>query len=189
MATVFIIHGAYGNPQENWFLWLKKELENLGHTVIVPQFPTPENQTLENWMKIFSRYENNIHEDTIMIGHSVGVAFILDFLSQKEQHIKAAFFIAGFFEPLENPAFDTLNNTFINKPFDWKKIRQHSKRFFVYHADNDPYVPLKHGEALAKKLHVKLILVKNAGHFNTRSGYTQFPELLEDAKKSLWRFN
>ncbi len=188
MATIFIIHGAYGNPQENWFPWLKKELENLGHTVIVPQFPTPENQTLENWLKVFSRYEKNIHEDTIMIGHSIGAAFILNFLAQKEKKIKAAFFVAGFAELLGNPTFDSINNTFMS-PFDWKKIRQHCTKFFVYHADNDPYVPLRFGEQLAKQLHVKLILVKNAGHFNERAGYLKFPQLLEDVKQASWRFN
>lgn len=41
MANVIIIHGAYGNPEENWFPWLKKELEKLDCRVFVPKFPTP----------------------------------------------------------------------------------------------------------------------------------------------------
>jgi predicted alpha/beta hydrolase family esterase len=46
MANIFIIHGSYGNPDENWFPWLKKELEQEGHKVFVPKFPTPEDQSL-----------------------------------------------------------------------------------------------------------------------------------------------
>ena len=53
MNTIFLIHGAYGNPNENWFPWLKKQLENKRNKVIIPTFPTPEGQTLENWNKIF----------------------------------------------------------------------------------------------------------------------------------------
>ncbi len=28
----FIIHGIYGHPEENWFPWLKKELEKFKHS-------------------------------------------------------------------------------------------------------------------------------------------------------------
>ena len=52
MKNAIIIHGTYGNPDENWFPWLKIELEKIGYQVYVPTFPTPENQNLEAWLKI-----------------------------------------------------------------------------------------------------------------------------------------
>ena len=66
----FIIHGSYGNPNENWFPRLKKELEKEGCIVFIPEFPTPENQSLKNWMEIFNDfYLSKIDENTILIGH------------------------------------------------------------------------------------------------------------------------
>jgi len=49
MKKILLIYGAGGNPQENWFPWLKEELKKEGHAVMIPQFPnTPEAQTVEN---------------------------------------------------------------------------------------------------------------------------------------------
>ena len=63
MATVFIIHGSYGHPGENWFPWLKDELEKIGHRVCVPQFPCPKSNApsdgthdIHKWFEVFTVY-------------------------------------------------------------------------------------------------------------------------------------
>ncbi len=184
MVGVFIIHGAYGNPQENWFPWLKKELENLGCRVFVPEFPTPEGQSLENWRKVFERYKKFISEDSIVIGHSLGPVFILSVLEDIDRPIKAAFFVSGFASEIGNPDFDSINRTFY-RHFDWRRIRKNCGKFEVFHSDNDPYVPMEKAEELAGKLGTDLTIVKNAGHFNEKSGYRRFELLLEKIKAEL----
>jgi hypothetical protein len=185
MVNVFIIHGAYGHPEENWFPWLKSELEKLGCRVFVPKFPTPENQSLENWLNIFKMYKQNVNENSIVVGHSLGVAFLLNILERLDRPINAAFFIAGFIGSLGNPDFDTINKSFVDRKFDWQKIKHNCKKFYVFHSDNDPYVPLEKAEELAKNVGVDVILVKNAGHFNEKAGYTIFERLLENIKSEL----
>ncbi len=186
MATVFIIHGAYGHPGENWFPWLKSELEKLGCTVFVPRFPTPEGQTLENWLKIFENYRQYLDENTIFVGHSLGVPFILTILESLEKPIKASFLVAGFVSFLGNPAFDEINKTFVEKNFDWEKIRKNCKKFYIFHSDDDPYVPLEKAKELAENLGVNIILVKGAGHFNEKAGYTRFELLLKKIKEEIF---
>jgi len=181
--NIIIIHGSYGRPDENWFPWLKAELEKLNCNVLVPKFPTPEGQSLDAWMKILNEYNYYFDSNMIMIGHSLGVALILRKLELLNKPIKASFLVAGATGKIGNETFDKINASFFEGGFNWSIVRKNSKHFFVYHSDNDPYLPLKLGEELAKNLNVKLILVKGAGHFNEKAGYTKFPLIFDDIKK------
>ena len=178
MATVFIIHGSFGNPNENWYPWLKKELEKKGHTVFVPPFPTPDGQSLEDWRAVFLPYELEITEETVVIGHSIGVAFLLRFLEQSDVKIHAAFFVSGFASLLHNE-FDAVNTTFLDHPFLWNHIREHCGKFVVFHGENDPYVPVSYAKELAASLGTTPLIIPDAGHFNEKSRYKDFPLLLE----------
>lgn len=183
--NVIIIHGAYGHPEENWFPWLKKELEKEGHNVFAPELPTPKGQFLGNWKMNFHEYRQYIDENTVFVGHSLGPAFILSLLEKIDKTIKACFFVAPFTGLLYRPELDNKNKTFTQKQFNWKKIQQSCRMFYVYASDNDPYVPFRKSKNLAKKLgrNTRMFKVKKAGHFNTESGYTHFKKLLDDILK------
>ncbi|MFA6917451.1 MAG: alpha/beta hydrolase [Candidatus Gracilibacteria bacterium] len=177
--TAFIIHGVEGYPEENWFPWLKAELEKEGYQVFVPQFPTPEGQTLENWLKAFEPYEKYCGEETIAIGHSLGSPFVVNLLEKLK--FKAFFSVAGYIDSTGN-VFEKTMSTFTARNFDWEKIRENCKNFYVFHSDNDEYNGLDKAQQLAEKLNTQVIVVSGAGHFNTKAGYTKFPLLLEKIK-------
>ena len=177
-----MFHGVEGHPRENWFPWLKEKLESQGHSVFIPQFPTPDNQTLTSWKEAFKEYEKNIDESTILIGHSLGVPFALDVI---ERHpVKAAFLVAGFIGKAEN-RFDEGMKTFAQRDFDWDSIKRNCGNFKIYHSDNDPYLSVDKAERIADRLNVKIRLIKGAGHFNEASGYTRFETLLTDIESAL----
>ncbi len=177
--TIVIIHGAYGSPKENWFPWLRAELEGRGFKVMAPKFPTPEGQNLESWLQVMESAVGRREEKIIIVGHSIGCAFALQYIARTENRIIGAVLVAGFAGKLGKKIFDSLNESFL-KGFDWSKIREKCPRFFVYHSDNDPYVPLGFGEELAGNLGAKLSVVRGAGHFNRESGYHEFKLLLDD---------
>jgi predicted alpha/beta hydrolase family esterase len=185
MTEVFLIHGAYGNPEENWFPWLKKELEKLDCWVYAPKFPTPEKQSLENWRKVLERYEQHINGDTIFIGHSAGAAFILSVLETLRQPVKASFLVAGWVGSLGIPRFDSVNATLTGKEFRWHEIRRNCRQFHVYASDNDPYVPLVKTKEMADNLLTQVKLITHAGHFGISNGYRQFEVLLRDIRNIL----
>jgi len=176
MANVFIVHGIYGNPKENWFPWLKKELTKLGHKVIVPQFPTPKDHSLKGWTETLHKYKKFLTNNCVLIGHSLGGAFLLNIL--QGQKTSKAIFVASVPGKIENK-FDSMMKDITHRKFDFKKIQENCKKIHLIASDNDEYIPLKESERLAKKLHTKVTLVKNAGHFNERAGYKKFELLLK----------
>lgn len=125
-------------------------------------------------------------KDSILIGHSLGGAFLLRILEKYNITIKVAFLVAApiGIQPIKNYESDRL---FLGKDFafGWNKIKNHCKFFFVFHSDNDPYVYLENGKQLSKKLNTKLIFIPNAGHFNKSAGYTEFEQLFEKIKNIL----
>lgn len=185
MANVIIVHGTGGNPEGNWFPWLKSELEKLNCRVFVPRFPTPEDQSLENWLSAFKDYRQYLNGDSIVVGHSLGPSFLLSVLENVKEPIKSAFFVSGFTGLLGNAEYDALNRSFVTRRFDWGRIIKNCKRFYVINSDDDPYVPLEKGRELAENLGTEVIVLKKAGHINKESGYVRFDFLLKQLKKEL----
>jgi hypothetical protein len=186
MSNVFIFHGTEGYPEENWFPWLKEKLEELGHQVFVPQFPSPPGlpAVIAEWFAVLQGYEQYIDEGTILIGHSLGGVFALRLLEKLSHPVKAVF-LTGTpigLRPLLNYDRD---NSFSGFSFDWPVIKSKSPYFAVFHSDNDPYVSLGNGEQLAKELGVGLSFIPGAGHFNAKAGYLKFEALLNKLKEIL----
>lgn len=177
----YIIHGAYGNPTENWIPWLKTELEKLGYEVLTPTFPTPESQSLENWNMVFETHIKELDENTILIGHSLGCPFILNVLQIINTKVNAIFLVAGFHTLLNHP-IDEINKTFVEDGFNWEKIKNNCNKIYMLSGDNDPYIKIEISNELAKKLNANYKIIENGGHLNETAGYTKFEVLLETIK-------
>lgn len=176
--NVFIFHGTEGYPEENWFPWLKHELEQIGDRVFIPQFPSPPivPSEIAKWFTVFEDYVQYVDGNTILVGHSLGGVFTLRVLEQLVHPVYAVFLVGTpvGVPPILNYERD---RSFSGFDFAWEKIRAKAKKFVVFQSDDDPYVGLENGKLLAKQLGVELSFVPNAGHFNTKAGYTQFPAL------------
>lgn len=183
MINVFILHGTGGHPKENWFPWLKEELEKENYNVSIPQFPNPDKPLIDPWLQELESYKDKINKDTILIGHSLGGLFLLRILERIEKRVKAAIIVSGSAGVKPIKFYDGDYNFSNGFEFDWDKIKSNAKKFIVFHSDNDPFISLGNGELIAKKLGVKLNFTPNAGHFNTMAGYTKFDSLLEKISK------
>jgi len=193
MATIFIIHGSYGHPGENWFPWLKKELEKIGHQVFVPKFPIPATRDeaysghdLKAWLATMDEYKKYIHKRTIFVGHSRGCIFLYKFLEYLVQPVQVVFLVAPWINYHWYPKGWKTIDSFHETPFQWEKIKHGSKYFEVYQSTND-YTSIAEGREIADTLGATFITVENAGHFNIASDpkYKTFELLLENIKKIL----
>lgn len=179
MVNIFLFHGAYGDSDENWFPWLRFELEQKNCVVIAPDFPTPERQSLDGWHSELDQYLRYWERDSVAVGHSTGAVFLLRVLEKTDVPIEAAFLVSGFTEKLGIRQFDSINETFIAESFDWKRIKENCKSFYVFHGEDDPYVPDLEAMKIAENLGTTPILIPEGGHLNAKAGFTEFPELLE----------
>lgn len=178
MKNAFIIHGAYGKPDENWIPWLKQELEGNGYKVTVPAFPTPDGQNYDNWMQITEPHLTDFNEETILVGHSIGASFTLSVLEKLNIKIKKTVLASGFVGPL-GLELDEINRTIAERVLDWDKVRANSSELVVLHGKEDPYVPDAKATELGKLLNTEPVFIPNGGHLNETAGFTEFPLLLD----------
>lgn len=179
MKNVFIVHGAFGSPEENWIPWLTSELQKQGYIVTAPKFPTPEGQNYDNWMGVAAPHLEAFNEETVLVGHSIGATFTLCILEELSIQIAKTILVSGFIGLLDNEDFDSINHTISNRDFDWDEIQENSSEFYILHGDNDPYVPVEKAMVLSAKLQTEPILIQNGGHLNADAGFTTFPKLLK----------
>jgi uncharacterized protein len=177
---VVILHGKGSNHEDNWFPWLKTELEKLGHNVWVPDLPNPETPNI----KVFNEYlTNSSHDfnDNIIIGHSSGSVAILGLLQDlnDDNKINTAILVGTFHGNLGS---DELNGVDIQ--INYELVKTKSKKFIVIQENNDPRVPLEGGKWVGEQLGAELIIMPGNDHFSymLNPKYREFPELLEIIK-------
>lgn len=195
-----ILHGSFGSSEGNWFPWLKSELEQLNHTVYLPQFPIDDyenypdpkdrQQSLANWLKAF--------EDTVLdkvkdkeltiAAHSLSPLFTLHLIDRFDLHVSNAIFVAPFLSIPRNEKFwqiDEANKTFYKQSFDFSKLKQKLPLSYCLFAEDDPYVPIEFAHTFSESINSQEIIFKTGGHLSASSGFDTFPLVLELCKTRL----
>jgi len=206
--TFLFIHGSFGTPTAAWFPWLKKNLEQLGHEVIAPQFPVDQwsqvaqlnvdeykpKQNLSSWIKTIDALLPDIKQKQIcIVGHSMGTLFTLHVVDRYSLYIKKAYFVAPFLYPatqeeLKDKAVAIINRanlTFYKKDFDFNHIRAHINESIAFYSNDDPYISEWEALEFAEKLGSSTVKLTELGHMGEESGMKKFPELLNAITKEL----
>lgn len=185
MKTAIILHGTSGTSQDNWFPWLKKELEKKGYNVWIPDLPGADYPNTKKYNEFLLKNAPHVDKNTIMIGHSSGALAVLGFLQAlpAETKIDRTFLVGAFKDNLgwiDKKGKHILGGLF-EEDYDWKALQKKATHILI-HSDNDPYCPMSHASFLSIKLNGQLTLNPRQKHFSIETmgkEYTKCPFLLE----------
>jgi len=192
MKKVILVHGWGGSPENEWFPWLKKQLEEKGFKVDAPEMPDTFNPKIDKWVAKLNEIVGKPDKDTFLLGHSIGCQTVMRYLQSLEEETKigGVIFVAGWFD-LTDETWDEdytpeKAKQWIETPIDFEKIKKHTDKFVDIASDDDPYVRLSDSELFKEKLGAKIIIEHNKGHICQESGVMELPsalnEILEMAK-------
>lgn len=179
MKRAVILHGTDGNPEENWFPWLKGKLELKGYEVWVPQLPdchTPNRDTYADFL-LDSDFD---FTDAVVIGHSSGAVEVLNILDDERfPKLKLAVMVGAWAGGKPN-GYDTneqFEYLFPPNGFDFAKMKQKAEKIEFLHGSDDPFCPLSQAEFLADNLNAPLTVVADGHHLGSR--FRELPQLWE----------
>lgn len=169
-----LLHGFTGNPNEGFFVNLRKELESRGHEVIAPELPNPDAPREQEWVAAAlnaTTYDKN----TILLGWSLGAVTALKVLEKINSKIFKTVLVGGFIDPKFKDHSRNFESTFSWR-FDWKKIHESTGELVALHDVRDPAISIEQADRLEQATGIILRRVKAEGeHFD---GETE-PEVVQ----------
>lgn len=178
MKEAIILHGTSETAESFWLPYAKRELEQRGYTVSIPQLPDADNPDLKNWLP--AALAETYTDRTVLIGHSAGCPLILSVLENIDVRIKQAILIAGYARPKSD---DPKPEPILQNTYDWEKIKSHVEDIVFINSDNNPWgCDDNEGRYMWENLGGTLILRKGEGHMGSdtfKKPYKEFPFLIK----------
>ena len=176
---VVIIHGWANNKKDNpaghWIPWIKNKLESKNVEVFTPLMPEAWKPNYFNWEKKFEKIK--IDEESILIGHSYGSAFLVRWLGESNKKIKKLILVAPWKIPYRE---DENDKKFYNYSID-EFIKNRVNQIAIFTSDNEEEDGKKSVKIFHKALRGKIIELKERGHYTKEDmKTTEFPELLKE---------
>jgi len=178
-----LVHGSPREPDEmndiphsqrHWRGWLKKELEQRGYIVDAPEMPIPWKPDYQAWKKEFEKIK--ISNNSVLIGHSAGGAFIARWLSENKRVVKKVILLSPGKAKLDH---NKRLHDFYSFKID-KSIAARVEKIVLFTSDNEKWYRKQNIQEYNVAWGAQVITLHKTGHFVFRDmGREEFPELLE----------
>lgn len=157
---------------KHWIPWIKKELTVRGIQTETPLMPNPWEPVYKDFKKELEGYP--VAEDTILVGHSCGCAFLVRWLGESKQKIHKLILVAPWKIPDKE---DKYRPAFYNYPLD-ATIKDRVKEIIMFTADDEEEDGKKSLKIFHDALGGKIVELKGRGHYTLGDmGTEEFPEL------------
>lgn len=179
MKVIFIPGNGGESTKDNWFPYLKKELELLAVQVVDSEFPDNDLARESFWIP-FLKNDLQADEQTILIGHSSGAIAAMRFA--ESNRLLGTVLVSAYHTDLGLPK--EKQSGYFDRPWNWESIVQNQKWIIQFASINDPWIPIEEAHFVHEKLHTEYYELLEQGHLGD---YTKldFPELLAAIKLKL----
>lgn len=161
--------------------YFKEELKNICH-IIKPRMPLKENAKYKEWKIHFERFFDQIDDNIILIGESLGGIFLAKYLSENRfpKNIKSVYLVAP---PFDNDLIGGDLGGGFELEEDLSLIIENCEKVNLLFSKDDDCVPISHAKKYREKLpNANFIIYESKnGHFQI----SKFPEIVEMIKKDL----
>lgn len=158
---------------DDWKPWLRRQLSS-EYDVIIPTMPNKFNARYDEWKIWFEKFFAFLNDGVILIGHSLGGAFLAKYLSENAFPVKirAVMLVAAVYDK------DTDGNEMLSFSLP-EQLNLQTDSIFLYQSKDDFVVPFHALEKYKTALpSAKVRVLEGKGHLN----HEEFTELLEDIK-------
>jgi predicted alpha/beta hydrolase family esterase len=171
---VILIHGFNATPNANFHPWLAVELRDRGFEVVVPalSLSTEQEFNLPLVIEEMKSQVGYLKNDDILLGHSLGVFIVLQYLEAIEmtETPRAVIMVAAPWK-VSRPEIRRL----FLVDLDADVLMWKAREFVVVHSKDDQLVSFEHGKRLSETLKARLVQTDGDGHYIGAS----YPVLVE----------
>lgn len=180
IRVIFIPGNGGGSPKDNWFPYLKAELEKLNVEVVASEFPDNQLAREAYWIPFL---KNELHADaqSILVGHSSGAIAAMRYA---ETHRLLGSVLVGAYHSDLGMSTEKLSGYF-DRPWNWDAIKQNQQWSIQFASVNDPWIPIQEARFVHEKLGTEYHEFIDQGHFGGDYQKLNFPELFDALKARL----
>ena len=190
-----IVHGCPSdkekamNPKtrtydKHWIPWIKKELVSRDIKVETPLMPEPWYPVYEKFKKEFEKIK--IDENSILVGHSCGCAFLVRWLGETKKRIAQLILVAPWkvnYRKSWSDDIRKIREKFYTYEID-ETIKNRIEEIVMFTSNNEEDGGKESLRIFHEALGGNIMSLDNHGHYCLKNMKTEeFPELLEEIIK------